>query len=414
MLFLQADTVCPYRVQNRFYVYFREDIPLNFIRKVMRLILRPVALVWFRLRNNLTPKKNSRVLFIDAAFRQENCWALMEAMSELEGLDLVYYAEAQRPGFLPVGVGWCMDEKKARRIFFSSRFVFYSHAHLHRAYVPGRDQTVVNMWHGTPMKDISSLQEGVFREKDAFSYVLSASPEVDGLMLRTFGCPREKTLTIGYPRNDWLFSVKDVFSPLGIDRGAFTHVAMWMPTFRKSSSLGRSDSDRDFPVLTPENVFALDKALREREILLVIKPHPAADALKLMPERLSNIIILTNDSLGAAGIQAYELLGRCDILLTDYSSVYFDFLITGKPILFVFDDFESYKSGLGFFFKDPLAVMPGPKAHTVGELLEALDALLGGEDMYVEERKAMNKRFNLYSDGKNRARIIFHLGLAHE
>lgn len=385
-----------------------------FIRKIMKLFLRPVVLALLRFRNNLVPKVKNRILFIDAAFRRENGWALMEALSEMGGLDVVYYSEGPRPESLPDNVRWRSNKKEARREFYSSAFVFYTHAHLHRAYAPGKNQTVVNLWHGTPLKDISALQEGIFRESDAFSYVISASPEVDALMLRTFGCPREKILTLGYPRNDWLFTGKDVFSPLGIDREAFAGIALWMPTFRKSSDLGRSDSDREFPVVTPENVRELNDALCARKILLIIKPHPAADALGLLPEKLSNVIVITNDDLSEAGLQAYELLGRCDILLTDYSSVYFDFLMTGKPVIFVFDDFESYKSRLGFFFEDPLAVMPGPKAHTVDELLDALDALFGGEDLFMEERKATNRRFNLYSDDESRARLISCLGIANE
>ncbi len=384
---------------------------MSFARKLAGPFLRPVIICLLRLRNNLTRKIKNRVLFIDAAFRQENGWALMEALSKKRGVDIVYYSECSRPETLPSNVRWCSNKKEVRRAFYSSPFVFYTHASLHRAYTPGRGQTVVNLWHGTPLKDISMYQEGVFKERDAFSYVISASVEVDTLMRKTFGCPEEKILTLGYPRNDWLFTEKDVFSPLGIDRGAFKKTVIWMPTFRKAASIGRSDSDRDFPIVTPEDMPGLNAALRDRGVLLIIKPHPAADALRLLPEKLSNIMLLTNGELAAAGLQTYELLGRCDLLITDYSSVYFDFLITGKPIIFAFDDLESYRDRLGFFFDDPTSVMPGPKAHTVSELLDAMDELLDGNDRYAGEREAVNRRFNLYSDRDSRDRLISYLGI---
>ncbi len=355
------------------------------------------------------PKRRKKVLFLDRHFRRDSSWALMQQMAAAGGYSLVYHAGRARPAALPAGVRWCAGRARAYLHFLTSPLVFFTHDPLRAFIRPGRGQRVVNLWHGTPLKDISLFAEGDFPLRRAFTNVLSASEEVDGLMCKTFGCAPSAVLTEGYPRNDWLFAEKDVFDALSIDRRRYDACALWMPTFRNSAILNRRDSDVDFPLLNEQNVWALDAFLAQNRQLLLIKLHPAADAPAYLLAGFQNIRLITEAELAAAQIQGYELLGRCDMLLTDFSSVYFDFLLTQKPIIFVFDDLESYAANRGFFFSDPESVMPGPIVRDVDGLCAALSAAARGEDAYAARRDEICARFNRYRDGHSGQRLLRRL-----
>lgn len=384
------------------------------LKNRIKLMLKPLVLLGRSIRGGLTRKNPRQVLFIDAFFRQESNWALMEALAAYGKLKIIYYAETERPADLPDNVVWCATRRQAVSLFYSSAFVFFTHFSLNNSFAPGKGQTVVNLWHGTPLKDISMLREGVFKYRDSFSYVLAASDEVGGLIKRTFGCDDRQILTLGYPRNDWLSPGRDALAAMGIDKSAYALTVMWMPTFRKSSVIGRADSDIGFPILNRENIREFDAFLKARNILVLIKPHPAADTEAFLSSGCANIRLFTNSDLAARGVQAYQLLSCCDALLTDYSSVYFDFLLTGRPVVFAFDDYDSYKSRIGFFFEDPLSVMPGPKVYMLSELCGALDALRDGRDEYADARAEIGARFNKYADYGHCARLIARLGIVNE
>lgn len=362
--------------------------------------------------NRLVPKKRGRVLFCDAHFRQDNVWALMETLSEPEfsNFSLVYYTRtSKRPGALPDRVRWVGTPLAAFFAFFSSAFVFWAYEPVKLFLKPTKKQTVVNLWHGSPLKDCSEFADThqKFAYRDNFSYVLSASPFFDEIIRRTFACDTKQILTLGAPRNDWLFSDKDVLPALGITPKR--KAILWMPTFRQSGLLGRTDSDTPFPLMNQDTLPLLNEMLAELDMWLIIKPHPAAGRQDF--SSLSHVLLLYNENLQQAGVQTYELLGRCDLLLTDYSSVYFDFLLTQKPIGFVFDDFDSYKERRGFMTDDPSQWMPGQICSDLDGLLRFLREFAAGMDHYAARREECLRLFNAYTDNSNRRRLLEKLEL---
>ena len=88
-------------------------------------------------------------------------------------------------------------------------------------------------------------------------------------------------------------------------------------------------------------------------------------------------------------MQLYSLIGECGVLLTDYSSVYIDYLILNRPIGFIIDDFEEYKNSRGFVFDKPDDWMPGEKIKTFEELEKFILDIKNGIDKYREVRNAL-------------------------
>ena len=94
-------------------------------------------------------------------------------------------------------------------------------------------------------------------------------------------------------------------------------------------------------------------------------------------------------SSGQKEVRLYELIGVCDGLLSDYSSVAVDYLLLNRPLGYVLADYEIYKEKRGFVFDDPLEYMPGEKIYNAEDMIKYLKHLSEGTDTYMQERAQM-------------------------
>lgn len=100
-----------------------------------------------------------------------------------------------------------------------------------------------------------------------------------------------------------------------------------------------------------------------------------------------------------------ELYLAADILITDFSSVMFDFSVTGKPILFLAPDLERYRAERGFYF-DFEAEAPGPILMSDQEVLTALSKIDSISKNYADKYRAWQQKFNSLEDGRAAARVV--------
>lgn len=114
--------------------------------------------------------------------------------------------------------------------------------------------------------------------------------------------------------------------------------------------------------------------------------------------------MLTNRELDEAGVELYRLVGAADGLLTDYSSIYFDYLLLNHPMIFLIDDIDGYQEKRGFTVADPLSLMPGEKVRAAEELYQALGRLARGEDAWEGERARVNGLVNRFTDDQSARR----------
>ena len=97
----------------------------------------------------------------------------------------------------------------------------------------------------------------------------------------------------------------------------------------------------------------------------------------------------------------YPILKYSDGLITDYSSIYFDYLLLDKPILYYIPDIEEYESQDRGFYEPYENLTAGIYAKTEDELLKGLTDIINGVDNYKEKRKALRDRMFVYQDGNN-------------
>lgn len=229
---------------------------------------------------------------------------------------------------------------------------------------PGRvrRKTMVNLWHGGGFKGhIMSDERG--RPTISSDYLVASTRKFGLARARECRLPEGGLLFTGNPRVDqFARSATAPLERLGID--ATVPFVLWMPTFRDNKGRGLTASWSDVAGAGSERVDVnavmagcVAVLAREYGLPVVVKPHPQDAESRAIP----GAIVVTNEDLRAAGVQLYELIGAAAGLLTDYSSVWIDYLALDRPIAFVVPDEEGYAAGRGFDPPDALEWLPGPK-----------------------------------------------------
>ena len=265
---------------------------------------------------------------------------------------------------------------------------------------PTKTQLFIQCWHGSPLKSmIDPAGNGKF-----YSKCFYASDYFKKYMSSYFHADESRMICLGAPRNDYLFS-PEAFAYTCSDFAKFKYRVIWMPTFRRG--VGRIESSIDIPVLNSDNIKALDEKLQSLNIALIIKPHRVqAGSFEYLfaKEQTTNISIVTEEYFIRNNIPVYTFLAHMDALITDYSSVYFDYLLLDRPIGFAIDDFDQYYKNRGFAYDNPLEMMPGKKIYTFEDLVSFFEGFANMKDDFSEKRKSKADLFNKYKD-KNCERL---------
>ena len=254
-------------------------------------------------------------------------------------------------------------------------------------------QYSVCLMHGMPLK---RTQE-VYSIDDECDIVISTGEIFDDMLISGFGVSRDKLLHSDFPRCEYLFGTKDALSLLGLS--GFSKVIIWMPTFRKTGLQRQYDmavSQTGLPLLgSPDDLKSADKALSLLDILLLIKPHPVEET-HYNCDGCKNIRIVTDEQLRNAGLQTNELLACSDALVTDYSTVYYDYLLTGRPIALSDDDAEEYEKKRGFYCDKIKNLLVGERLSGPDDLIVFAGKVLEGKDDLKEQREEVSKLIHPY------------------
>lgn len=290
-----------------------------------------------------------------------------------------------------------------------AKYVFHTHGMSFCSHRANSQQIIFNLWHGSPMKRIGVLSGEDVGDNKANSYFLCASPMFAEIIKKCFRLSDDQVFIGGNPRNDYLFVKKEIKKLLSLEN--CEKIIMFMPTFRQSKDVNRNDASKEFPILDIENIHGFDEYLKSRKTVLIIKPHPYQNSIGFLRQEFGNIKVLYNEDFTHLGLKLYEVLGSMDALLTDFSSVYFDYLVLDKPIGFTIDDYESYSSKRGYLFDNPLELMPGKKILNLNELKVFIDEIADGIDDYKEDRNRVNELCNTFITPDASERIVLYCGI---
>lgn len=257
----------------------------------------------------------------------------------------------------------------------------------------------INLWHGIPLKKIA--KDNIFdrirnprnqlervrwslrrmTDEKPSDYVLATSEFIKPIFSSAFNT--QNVLIANYPRNDYILtniientltpSEEEVLEELIVRKDSMK-VILYMPTFR--------ESETDFFEVINLNRFNI--YLKENNFLFYIKLHTKSKLTeKFNRIKSKNIIVIPSTA------DPYIFLKKADVLVTDYSSIYFDYLLLDRPIIFFNYDIKKYLINSRELYFDYDEFTPGYKVQSMNQLEEALDKALNksDNDEYITMRR---------------------------
>ncbi len=263
--------------------------------------------------------------------------------------------------------------------------------------------SIVQLWHGTGFKTIGTTSfrgplQAMLGTRHYAKYQLIASTSPDDMERKQKSFGSSSVVITGSPRNDIFFSPdfdRDLFKK---EHGlsSFDSVFLYAPTFRDSGS---------FEPFSADGWNRVSELMARKNSVFVVKKHPGDRKLKI-PENCANILDLT-----ASVNDVQELLAATDVLITDYSGIVSDYVLSGKPVVFYTFDYDSYNQYRPMYY-DFRNTVPGPFADDEEQLMQLLsDQTWFSDNAYQQKYRAFVDRYHTYQDGQSCQRIATRLGL---
>ncbi|MBC6388011.1 glycosyltransferase [Lactobacillus kunkeei] len=277
---------------------------------------------------------------------------------------------------------------------------------------PSKDTVVLQTWHGTPLKtigadvmkvtmpgvDVAKYHKQVFKDNRRWTRLIAPNMYSAEIMQRCFRMQASQIQLDGYPRNDILVNhtvedVNEIKEDLGIDDSV--KVILYAPTWRDNEYI---KNDR----FTAKLHLDLQK-LRDRyegKAVVLVRTHYL----------ISNSLDLSDYEGFALDVSDYpdiaELYLVSDVLITDYSSVMFDYATLKRPMIFFTYDLEDYANAIRGFYFDFIKEAPGPIVRTNDEVIQSLDDIFGNDWKPDDKYEYFYKKYSAWMDGKSSKRSV--------
>lgn len=371
----------------------------NAFRKLLCILLSPIIY----LVAIFYPKTKDKYCFGSwfGKLYSDNSRYLYEAANDADGIDAIWITKS-----VEVQISL---EQRGLKVFhaYSIQGLFHQlSAELMFCSVNSRDfnpfcigpnTTLIQLWHGLPLKKIGyDVKTTVpkrlrrwFRGRtvDSYSYVISPSYNFDEIFCSAFNIPVEKIIRAPYPRCVGMFQFEGSQAELKLKYGISLDkkVALYLPTHRDEGKTITVISDTVSELVKYENV--LDRL----NIQIVIKLHFYDTRFIDVLKTSKNVICIYED------VDIYPLLSISDLLITDYSSVIFDYYYLKKPVIIHAPDLVHYKLNNRELYLD-ICDFFIPDSQTVTELLNQLEFMT--HDL-VGEADSLTRDFGLVDVNEN-------------
>jgi CDP-glycerol glycerophosphotransferase len=249
---------------------------------------------------------------------------------------------------------------RAFAAYATAELVFFTHGLFCGAPSPAR-KTVINLWHGDGIK----FKSHVASEFLTADYVVGSTKVLTGCKANEFRVPN--ILVTGNPRNDAFFETSaraKIYDLLGLEDGQ--PYVVWFPTYRvahgRRLQAGWADSD----ISVSQDGEWLKAQCERHGFHLVVKRHMLDHELSAIDD--DNVVFLTDDALNERLLSVTNVLAYSAALLTDFSSVWTDYLTIDRPIGFVASDRDSYSNMRGIRPAEIMDWLPGHWLNTEGDV----------------------------------------------
>lgn len=372
-----------------------------------------------KLINRLTKKDSNRILLYDGRMYPDIIYAiLMELYERIPNTKIHVILTHKENDYQKQFPGVRFYKKRSLAgmyQLFRSKYIVCD-GYFGDSYLT-EQQVIINVWHGLGLKKILGYTDAFSnRSKPFATYAISYSEYFSSVVQKAFLVDRNHIISCGSPRNDLFYLGKrsdlDIIKQ-GVSRHA--KVVIWMPTYRQSATAASSNDGKIYkygiPLIDENNIRSLDDKLKENDVFLIIKYHVLQNDNDELIGNFTNIKVITSNDAAEYGIPFYQIIGQCDALISDYSSIYIEFMSLNRPICYAYDDLDEYESKRGFMFESPKNIMPGYHATTIEDLFKFVVDVATDNDQFADDRERTIRRLELYTDGNNAKRLVDQIQL---
>lgn len=268
-------------------------------------------------------------------------------------------------------------------------------------------QVYINTWHGTPLKHMGfdipgdpSHSQNVLRNFLMTDYLLSPNQHTTKIFSNSYrleGIYSGTILEGGYPRIDNTFKTdpRELFNRLvqiGLEIDFSLPTILYTPTWKGTSV---SNPLNDQQQIVQESLILKETFKGQYNFLIKVHPY-IYESMKKDP-RITSMLIPDY-------FDPNEILAGIDLLVTDYSSIFFDFLVTDRPIIFYAWDRDLYDADRGMYFNEEQ--LPGPITETITELIEEIKNFSKNGIQERPDYQKMKESVCFYDDGETTARYL--------
>ena len=354
-------------------------------------------------------QKSNRIVFVQESHSGSNTYALYKlANNNIKSqFDLILLSG------LPLNYS-IVNYIKWYKIIASAKIIFTTHASIK----PSKKHIHFQLWHGNATKKMGVMEHGNNQKFKPFKswlnvdFIMSYSETYTTFLNACMVTDPKKYIISGAPRNDLLLNsdgkknLKTIFG----EQVSNSKIIWFAPTFR--DYFGKSQGNKSFENLfgfKDFDLYKFDDFLEKEKCKIILKPHPQEEELLIKyfkQYQVKNVLILKSSNLEKLAIDFYEVLNSGDMLITDYSSLFYDFLLLKKPILFTPIDIKKYEHDRGFLMESYLDYVPGPVIFDQNKLINEISKnLVDKDDDFKDKRDWMLKFYHRYSDSNSSIRI---------
>lgn len=280
-------------------------------------------------------------------------------------------------------------------------------------WIPKPKNTIyLQTWHGTPLKKLAADMEEVhmpgtnavqykkdfLKEVNKWDYLVSPNAYSTKIFKSAFHF-EGTMIESGYPRNDFLINHNNTETLIKLKRtlnlSLEKKVILYAPTWRDN----QYHSEGSYKFNLQMDLNALKKEFGDNYIILLRLHYLVAENLDLI--KYTNFVF---DFSNHKDINELYLVS--DILVTDYSSVFFDYANLKRPMLFYVYDIENYRDNLRGFYFDFETQAPGPLVRTTAELIDAIKEIDEEEFLQSQPMKDFYNKFCYLEDGNASVRVV--------
>ena len=389
---------------------------LHALRKV-RFIINRISYIKYFIFNKTN---NNLIIFESYMGRQYSCSpkAIYEQMLKNPKFDDFIYVWALRD---PSEYYDLSLNKNTKIIKFGSKEYYktyskakywVSNSRINEAILKRKDQVYIQCWHGTPLKRLGydikyengnsmnsskDIKKKYSQDSKRYTYMISPSKFCTDRFVSAFNLKDKSIIKeLGYPRNDELFKYKqkDVIKiKKRLNIASNKKVILYAPTWRDNqhkSGVGYTYKlGIDFDKL---------KSLSDEYVILFRTHYFVANYINL--EKYKDFIINVSDYN-----DINDLYIVSDMLITDYSSVFFDYANLKRPIIYYMYDYDEYKNNLRDFYIKT-SELPGPIVKNEDDLVSNIKSIDEVNKKYSEKYRKFNCKYNYLDDCNSSERVI--------